>query len=62
MVIPAILESGIDVGQQINAGPGKFYKKKTLNKRRKLEIIDLPMEKIPQLISVGPTFIPDYRV
>ena len=28
------LESGIDVGQGINVGPGKFVKRRALNKHR----------------------------
>ena len=54
------LESGIDVGQGINVGPGKFAKK---NKRRanlcykkpiKLENICRSWEKFQNLINVGP--------
>ena len=36
-MVPSTLESGIDVGQEINVGPGKFGKKnkrRALNKRR----------------------------
>ena len=35
MIIFTILESGIDVGQEINIGPGKFDKK---NKHKKINV------------------------
>jgi hypothetical protein len=48
VVIPATLESGIDVGQGINGGSGKFYKKnkcRALNKRRAWKICQKGLNK-----------------
>ena len=44
---------------KISVDPGKIPK---FNKRRAFSKAVRSGKKIPKLISVGPTFIPDYRV
>ena len=51
---PATLESGIDVGQGINVGPGKFVKKNKLRALNKQNVQSYVLKNPSNLkISVG---------
>ena len=69
VLLSSILDSGIDVGQGINIGPGNFFKKKGLvlvvthytKNTFTLRAVG-PGKKNPKLVNLGPVSIPGFRV